>query len=541
MNAKTKYRKIKSHLMKISSFKLSKSLLLRILMAVLLFLTLAAWADASAVGSSPDEGYVLISAWCGGHNFTDDILLLRKLRETTEFDGTIQPATPFCVYDPKNVKHHLVPALVADSQPCLSGLGSDYSAACQKELIGKQTSKFFESANNNIYIKSLRSFVGADVEASVVKMRLFNSFLGASLILLAVSLDRRRLSDAFITWLAVIAPVVTYFIASVNTSSWTLVGTTCFVYALIAALKNRGKPKIWIPASLLALFSLWFTNSSRYEGKYMILLLGAAILYSEFAPKNFKLRKKTALIGAAIPPVLYVIYNYFSDVYGRANYLPDDPRYLFIEGIPTTTTNLLLENFLNLPRFILGFFGSWGLGWFEVEMTHTVWLFTLQAFLLTTIFALRKSSKIHQLIFGGMFTIMCIAILYANQQTFVPIGQVIQPRYFLPFFLGLVIITAAYKTVRYPNSLVITVAILATISNSIALRDTIRRYTTGQDVFISKSLNNPIEWWWQFGPQPETVWLTGTLAFAGLFAVLIYERNKEEADAPQSQVPELAN
>ena len=137
---------------------------------------------------------------------------------------------------------------------------------------------------------------------------------------------------------------------------------------------------------------------------------------------------------------------------------------------------------------------------------------------------------------------MCIAILYANQQTFTPIGQVIQPRYFLPFFLGLVIINAAYKTVRCPNSLVITVAILATISNSIALRDTIRRYTTGQDVFISKSLNNPIEWWWQFGPQPETVWLIGTLAFAALWTILIYERNRDaEIETQQSPTAELAN
>ena len=126
-----------------------------------------------------------------------------------------------------------------------------------------------------------------------------------------------------------------------------------------------------------------------------------------------------------------------------------------------------------------------------------------------------------------MFTIMCIAILYANQQALSRIGGVVQPRYFLPFFLGLVIINAAYKTVRYPNSLVITVAILATISNSIALRNTIRRYTTGQDEFISKSLNNPIEWWWQFGPQPETVWLVGTLAFAALFVVLIFERQNK--------------
>jgi hypothetical protein len=338
----------------------------------------------------------------------------------------------------------------------------------------------------------------------------------------------------------VIAPVTNYFIASVNTSSWTLIGTTCFTLTFIAVLKNRKKPKIWLPAVTISIFAPWFTNSSRYEGKYVILFLAVAVLCSEFVPKRLKLTKRSILIGSAILSVIYLIFEFFSEVYGQINIF-DDPRVEISEGVTTTANNLLVNNIITLPRFITGFFGSWGLGWFELELTSTVWLFTLQAFLLTIVFSLRKSSNFHRLIFGALFTIMCVAILYANQQLFTKIGEYIQPRYFLPFFLGIVIIAAANKTERYPNSLVITVAILATISNSIALRDTIRRYTTGQDVFISKSLNNPIEWWWQFGPQPETVWLIGTLAFAALWALLIYDRNKNEVDAPISPAPELAN
>jgi hypothetical protein len=320
--------------------------------------------------------------------------------------------------------------------------------------------------------------------------------------------------------------VAIYFVASVNTSSWTLIGTTSFVFAFTGAFKNRKHPNVWVPAAAMALFALWFTNSSRYEGKYVILLLAAAILCSEFAPDIFKLTKKSVLTGLAILPTSYLIYRYISQFYSQINIF-DDPRVEVSEGITTTANNLLVNNIITLPRFITGFFGSWGLGWFELELPSTVWLFTFQAFLLVTGFALIKSSNIHRLIFGALFTTMCIAILYINQKTFSKVGNEIQPRYFLPFFLGIVIIAAANKTERYPNSLVITVAILATISNSIALRDTIRRYTTGQDVFISKSLNDPIEWWWQFGPQPETVWLTGTLAFPALLAILIYNRDKE--------------
>ncbi|MFM9120770.1 MAG: DUF2142 domain-containing protein, partial [Acidimicrobiaceae bacterium] len=396
------------------------------------------------------------------------------------------------------------------------------------------------SLNPTLYFDVQRSFVSADIEASVVRMRLFNSFLAATLIVAASALFWKRSRDPLLAWLAIIAPVTTFFIASVNTSSWTLIGTTCFTLAFTAALKNRKRPNIFVPASAMALFALWLTNSSRYEGKYVILLLAVGILYSDFAPKSFRLTKKSVLIGSAILPVMYFIFNYFSKFYAQINIF-DDPRVEVSEGVTTTANNLLVNNIITLPKFITGFFGSWGLGWFELELTQTVWLLTLQAFLLTTVFALRKSNNVLRLIFAALFGIMCIAVLYSNQTTFAKIGEYIQPRYFLPFFLGIVIIAAANKTERYPNSLVITVAILATISNSIALRDTIRRYTTGQDVFISKSLNNPIEWWWQFGPQPETVWLTGSLAFAALWALLIYDRNKYEIDTPNSPAPELAN
>jgi hypothetical protein len=518
-----------------------RSLFFGLLTIVLLAITFSSWAMGSAIGSSPDEDHVLTTIWCGENapslQATD---ALRVNRETTKFDGSVRPATEFCRYDPKNYKYHLIPSLVAAPQQCYLSAGQDTSASCQKSLREFTVRKYFEAAVETNYISVARVFVGVDVEASVAKMRLFNSFLAAVLIISASAFFWSKNLDLLLAWLAVIAPVTTFFIGSVNTSSWTLVGTSCFTLAFIAALKNRKHPKIWLLAGAISIFALWFTNSSRYEGKYVILLLAAAILYSEFAPRRLKLTKKSVLMVSAILPVIYLIFGYFSRPFDPINIF-NDPRVEVSEGITTTANNLLVNNIITLPRFITGFFGSWGLGWFELELTQTVWLFTLQGFLLVVGFALRKSSNTHRLIFGALFAIMCLAILYANQQKFGKIGEYIQPRYFLPFFLGIVIIAAANKTERYPNSLVITVAILATISNSIALRDTIRRYTTGQDVFISKSLNNPIEWWWQFGPQPETVWLTGTLAFAALWAILIYDRNKEEVDAPILPAPESAN
>jgi hypothetical protein len=422
----------------------------------------------------------------------------------------------------------ILPIMAAEPSLCFRQLGQDYSAKCQEGIYNQEisTDSYNLGYYPNTYFEVERLFVDSDVESSVVKMRLLNSFLAAVLIFVASAFVWKKSSDLLLAWSAVVPPVAIYFIASVNTSSWTLIGTTSFVFAFTGALKNRKYPNVWAPAAAVALFALWFTNSSRYEGKYVILLLAAAVICSEFAPTGLKITKKFVLMGLIASPMIYFIYNYLSGFYGRTSVF-NDPRVEINDDIITTANNLLVNNIITLPRFITGFFGSWGLGWFELELPSTVWLFTFQAFLLVVGFALIKSSNIHRLIFGAVFTTMCLAILYINQKTFSKVGNEIQPRYFLPFFLGIVIIAVTNKTERFPTSLIITVAILATISNSIALRETIRRYTTGQDVFISKSLNAPIEWWWQFGPQPETVWLTGTLAFAGLWAILIYDRKDE--------------
>ena len=423
--------------MKISCKLVNRSLLTRLWLYLLLFVTLATWSVSSAIGSSPDEDFVLTSVWCGmpGPSLVDPYVV-RLHRETVKYDGPFNEKTEFCTFNPRKHKYQLLPSLVAFPQKCYLDLGQNESAACQQGLKQSLVEKFFESPNQTRYVNSIRYFVSADVESSVVKMRLLNSFLAVVLVVSAASFILKKSPDLLLAWLAVIAPVTSFFVASVNTSSWTLIGTTSFTFAFIGALKNRRKPKIWIPATVLSVFALWFARASRYEGKYVILLLASAILYSEFAPKNFKITKKSMLFGLAILPVIYLVFGYFSMFFGQMNIF-NDPRVEVSEGITTTANNLLVNNVITLPRFITGFFGSWGLGWFELELPSTVWLFTFQAFLLVTGFALIKSSNIHRLIFGAFFTTMCMAILYINQKTFSKVGNEIQPRYFFLSFWAL--------------------------------------------------------------------------------------------------------
>jgi hypothetical protein len=249
------------------------------------------------------------------------------------------------------------------------------------------------------------------------------------------------------------------------------------------------------------------------------MILSFALFFSVLHPKRPKFDNNLLSVGLIATSVMLLVYSRFGQLFGTANVFRD-PRVEVNDGIITTANNLFINNVLNLPRFFMGFFGRWGLGWFEIELSPTIWIFGLEATILVVVFSLMKSSKFEKLTIILLFALSCVAVLYLNQKEFAVVGNNIQPRYFLPLFLGIVIIATYRKSQSFPGWLLRTVAILSVIANSIALRDTIRRYTTGQDVLTSKSLNQPIEWWWKFGPQPETIWLVGTLTFIFLFILI---------------------
>ena len=153
-------------------------------MALLLFMTLAAWSMGSAVGSSPDEDYVLTSIWCG-----------------TEGNP------PHCRKDPDRYWGMILPIMAAEPQLCYVRTGQDISAKCQKGIYNQEisTELLNRGLNPKRYFDVQRSFVGADVEASVVKMRLLNSFLAAVLIVSASAFFWKKNSEFLLAWLAVIA------------------------------------------------------------------------------------------------------------------------------------------------------------------------------------------------------------------------------------------------------------------------------------------------------------------------------------------------
>jgi hypothetical protein len=173
---------------------------------------------------------------------------------------------------------------------------------------------------------------------------------------------------------------------------------------------------------------------------------------------------------------------------------------------------------------------------------QTVWLFATASFFLVICQSLRYSQKQNKVIGFTSIAVFCATILFYLQHFFVEIRDMVQPRYFFPLLIGSSLLIVGNKKTEFSKSLIISIGFLATAANAIALRTVIRRYVTGQNVKLSKSLNSPRDWWWTdkdsgttlWAPAPETVWLVGSLAFAMLFTLIIYERKLESAETSKT-------
>jgi hypothetical protein len=513
-------------------------------MAVLLFLTFAAWSMGSAVGSSPDEGYVLTSIWCANtpQLKEDDKRWKAPTQWPSELADEIAPGRPIfskgetCRHDLDRSLTVWVPWRVAESHSCYWELGT-ISAKCQKSLTDElvstdQVNQNFGSLYPSRYMKVMNQFIEDDVQQSALKIRLFNSLLASVLIVFALSLNKKLISDLSITLMAVITPVGIYLLSSVNTSSWAISGTAIFSLSILAINPDKLRTKHTALSMVLALVGLCIANSSRFETKYQLLVISIFVFLYKF-PRIIRPRYSKRIIFRAIISVFLLLVllsqipnNPLFDLFGDLSLKKDD------------SISLLVTNLVNLPLFVTGFFGSWGLGWFEILLSQTAWLLPTAAFVITYAAATLGSNRQNKFLSVLMITSLLLIIVLYLQKYFVEIRDMVQPRYFFPLLIGISFSAAANKKTPFSNAVVSSAGLLTVVANSVALRNVIRRYVTGQNLGITESLNSPRDWWWTdkdsgttlWAPAPETVWLIGSLAFAMLFAVIIYERKLESTE-----------
>jgi len=499
------------------------------LTAIALVLLGTVWAFASPRGSSADEDFHLTNIWCAWGE------------------------TELCQLDPDGGVASVPEALIYSS--CYTVWPSQEGAGC---LAGKpmdlvETRKIsFPSYSYSIgFFKAMRAFAGENLDLSVQIMRIFNIFLAGFFLFWALAVSTRSVARGLaISWGVSIVPIGIFFIASVNPSSWTIIGTGVYWAFLASALirENRTKRQerlLWLGVFSSAILALLARTDS---GIYLVVASLAVIVWrwhEVFAKFSIKSLLSLALgLFALIAVTLAIILNRFQSI-----------TFVF-PGAQTSTDHPapLTKALLELPAFVFGLFGGqvpkfivkesevfqgedgysfhgyiFGVGWTEFPLPSLVGLIIGAAAIAIILLGLTRYTKarlVAVVIIIGAFVLQ-MALMRASQGFSMINNANLQSRYFFPYALLLVGIAASISVSRVPylsraqTLFLVTPLILA---GSLAWLAVATRYAVSPSATYT-NFGQPIEWWWSVGPGRlawflvavviTTLWASATLGIWG--------------------------
>jgi hypothetical protein len=462
---------------------------------LLLLAALAAWAVASPVGSAPDDDFHLASIWCA----TGD--------------------DERCIADPGGEQVTVPAALI---EAACYAFEAEQSAGCQDRL------DFFGSpdlttdranlhgAYPPVFHAALSVFVGDDIEASVLRMRLgvvtaFVALLTAAVLLLPAA----RRESVIWAWAITTVPLGMFVLASNNPSAGAVAGVGLVFTALMGWFETSGGRRAGL--GVVAVAAAVLAAGSRGDAAlYSIFAAVAAVFLSAHRSRRFAI--------AAILPAAIVV---FSALMFRVSRPAEDTT----QGVEDAGIGTLLARVLpaayEVPAIWAGVFGwDWGLGWLDTPMPKAVAMGALACFVGAGILGFAQVSRRKLLVLIGgvvvLWAIPTVVLVLAGEE----VGSNVQPRYLLPL---IVLFAAVLLWMPDGSPLGLSAvhrAVVITVlagAQAAALHLNIARYTRGFDD-PGVNLDANVEWWWQLPFSPLATWIVGSLAYAGLIVMLLSRR-----------------
>lgn len=466
---------------------------------LLAFITLGAWALASPVGSSPDDDYHLISAWCSSGDA-----------------GNCLPGG--------SATSRVIPDELLVS-PCYA-YHPDSSAACQGDLMDIAVAPTVESNRGNfqhayppVYYATMGLFAGPHIAESVLWMRAFNVMAFVALTSLTFFLlPTRRRSTLVWGWLTTLIPLGFFLVASNNPSGWAVTGVGTAWIALLGYFETSGRRRIGL-GSVFAIAVL-MAAGSRADAALFAAMAIAVVMFVKFASSRAFLVASILPVAAAVGAL--VVFATSGQIGAGVDGFTD-PVGATVSTV--SPSSLLAYNIINLPFLWTGVFGGWGLGWIDTELPAVVMWAGAASFIAVGYMGLSRLDWRKAVAVGGVGAMLVAIPLYVLGKGGDSVGTNVQPRYLLPLVVllgGLLMLEPTGRRISLTRVQVITVGAALVIANLVALETNIRRYVTGDDV-AGFNLNSGAEWWWDIPISPMAVWLVGSAAFAGLVVILLRE------------------
>ncbi|MCU1542248.1 MAG: hypothetical protein JWM50_113 [Microbacteriaceae bacterium] len=461
---------------------------------LLAFIALVCWGFASPIGSSPDDGFHLASAWCGG--------------------GLDAECKQGASDAERSVSVDLVEA------PSCYAFQAEQSADCQRDGFGDDVSKNLDSTTTGnfedlyppVYYFVMSPFAGDNLQVSALTMRMINSLLFVGVVtalfwLLPVS----RRPTLLVAMVVCVVPLGMFLIPSNNPSSWAILSAGTFWIALLGFFETHGRRRVAL-GGIAALTAVIGAGARADSALYVLLSIAVVFILTVRLNVRFLL---LCLLPLAIAVIAVVLFLSSQQVASASTGL--EPNLVKPEYSQYTLT---VGNLLQIPDLWAGVFGTWSLGWLDTEMPAVVWfsgICVFGAIVLLGFGSNRTAVDRRKVLAGVLVLVMLLAIpaviLYRSE---IIVGFSVQPRYVFPMIIllaGVALLRSRGDALRLSTVQLVLLAGAVSIANAAALHTNLRRYVTGIDGTWG-NLDLGIEWWWNIAVSPMWMWAIGSLSFA---------------------------
>lgn len=500
-----------------------RSVIAIVAVGLLFWTALLAWAMSSPTGSSPDDEFHLANIYCATGQWDctpEGDRSIPCFAWSPQVTGDCLPreamtATP---YLPQGTE-----PLGAKTDPVTTGISADRPA---------------------LYPRVVSGLVSDTLAETSAKVRILNAALAVVMALLSVALSKRRIRAAVaLSWLLAAVPLGMFIVASVNLSSWAIVGIVALWGPLLSVLSSTRLDRVAVARLMFCQVAVAMALGSRNDSPLFIGIVTIALLALTLSRNALREARWRLLVPAVIAVECIAVFARVTS--GRAEYVmsqvaatsaTDDGWYQILFAGPSTVLLAVVNP---------------SLGWMDTDLPTLVDATASAALFGGLVVGAGVMYRRKALSVAVLVILMWLLLMVVWSRT-----TVSQPRYFLPVLMvlsGLMLLPAARGRALILTRLQSGLLLAAlTMANSLALLTNLQRYVTGQD----GTTLDPVElaglpvplWWWQSLPlTPFQVWLVGSVAFAAgcallwrLLPTIVARRTAPELTVDLRSVPEVA-
>lgn len=510
-------------------------------------LSLACWGASTPTGSSPDDDFHLASIWCADGPAKGAV----AGDVCTEVNGHQSPGTVVRVL-PESVALADCGTWFTSISACkaykVSQVCNDYVGPTSPVCAGTlEPGTGAHASNAGLYpggfYTTMHLFTSGDVTASIVWMRIANAVLAMVLIGLAflVSEGRSRSAYALTVLIGLCTPIGFVFVPSSNPTAWSVIGLGCLWLFVLAFMSTTSSWRRWL-ALAGALVAWGLPVSARADSPALAILVvgGAAVIGN----------RGLALSKRAVFPVALLVASFVAFLFGSGTSVAQSGISTVAAGDGSSPPAAIAASMAHNAAHPFSLFARNLLGLWPYErdmFTEGSWTWVLPAGIVLMLLAAVVAYRGWQRVAYTVMLLGALAIpLYVAQRSHLSVSiWYMQRRYLFPLMLaviGLALVGLVRRgwvdRVARRRWVVVTLWALLSVIASFALHLELLRYTVGWHLYQFNFDAHRI-WWWANAPvSPMAVWVTGSLAMAGLVALLLrvaVVSSHAEASDPQDR------